>query len=235
MNTVAIILARGGSKGLPRKNILNFNGKPLIGWTIEQCLNVKGVHSVWVSSDSEEILKISEKFGAKILERPIEFANDTATSESAWIHAIETVESKLGRVDVVVAPQVTSPLRESSDIEKALALFQEKGYDSMFSASVAEDLYFWEKSQSGELNSVNYDWKNRKRRQDHSPQYIENGSFYIFTPDTIRKNNNRFGSKIGMVEMEFWKMFEIDSAETFQLCEAIMNNFLITKVKKENI
>ncbi|MBM9577316.1 acylneuraminate cytidylyltransferase family protein [Leptospira sp. 201903070] len=229
MNTVAVILARGGSKGLPKKNILDFNGKPLIAWTIEQCLNAKKIDSVWVSSDSDEILSISENFGAKRIKRPDEFSNDTATSESAWIHAIDTIELEGGKVDRVVAPQVTSPLRESSDIEKALFLFDQNGFDSMFSASVAEDLYFWERTANGELNSVNYDWKNRKRRQDHSPQYIENGSFYIFTPETIRKNQNRFGKNIGMVEMEFWKMFEIDSAETFKLCQAIMNSFLQTK------
>ena len=85
MNIVAIILARGGSKGLPNKNILDFCGKPLIAWTIENCIN-GGASSVWVSSDSEKILEISKKYGANIIERPNEISGDLASSESAWLH-----------------------------------------------------------------------------------------------------------------------------------------------------
>lgn len=231
MNTVAIILARGGSKGIPKKNIIDFCGKPLIAWTIQQCKEADGVSSVWVSSDSPEILEISEKYGAKTIQRPDDLANDTATSESGWLHAIEEIEKKTGTVDLVIAPQVTSPLRHSTDISNGILEFQDKGYDSMFSCSIAEDLYFWERKTDGILDSVNYDWRNRKRRQDHSPQYIENGSFYIFTPEVLRTHNNRFGKNIGMVEMEFYKMFEIDSMEGLKLCEAIMRNFLLKDLK----
>jgi len=226
-NVVAIILARGGSKGIPGKNIIDFCGKPLIVWTIEQLQQSRGINSIWVSSDSEKILSVSETFGAEIIHRPAEISGDVATSESGWLHALDYIENKVGCVDLVVAPQVTSPLRESADIERGLKDFHKQKCDSMFSCSVAEDLFFWKKMPGGKLKSINYDYKNRKCRQDISKQYIENGSFYLFKPEVLQEYNNRFGCKIGMTEMEFWKMFEIDSMEDLKICEALMKAFLL--------
>ena len=91
-NIVAIIPARGGSKGILNKNIIDFCGKPLIAWTIEQCLYSKYISDVWVSSDSQEILNVAEKYGAKIISRPNGISGDLASSESAWKHAIETIQ-----------------------------------------------------------------------------------------------------------------------------------------------
>ena len=90
-------------------------------------------------------------------------------------------------------------------------------------------LTHWEEI-AGKLDSVNYDWRNRKRRQDIPKQYIENGSFYLFRPEVLRKNNNRFGGRIGVVEMEFWKMFEIDSIDDLRMCSALMKEFLLEKL-----
>ncbi len=226
-NVVAIILARGGSKGIPGKNIIDFCGKPLIVWTIEQLQQSKGINSIWVSSDSEEILSVSQACGAEIIHRPAEISSDAATSESGWLHALDYIEKKVDCIDIVVAPQVTSPLREPADIEHGLSNFQKQKCDSMFSCSVVEDLFFWERTPDGTLKSINYDYKNRKCRQDISKQYIENGSFYLFKPEVLRKYNNRFGCKIGITEMEFWKMFEIDSTEDLKMCEALMKVFLL--------
>ena len=226
MNVVAIILARGGSKGVPKKNIIDFCGKPLIAWTIDNCIK-GGANSVWVSSDSDEILEISAEYGANKIKRPDDIAGDFATSESAWLHAINYIEQAEEKIDWVVAPQVTSPLREASDISKAIKLAKENVHDSFFSCSVAEDLFFWQKDNNGNLDSVNYDWRNRKRRQDIPKQFIENGSFYLFKPQVLRNTNNRFGSNIGIVEMEFWKMFEIDSFDDLKMCSALMQEFII--------
>ena len=226
MNVQAIILARGGSKGIPKKNIIDFCGKPLMAWTIEQCAWAKCVQDVWVSSDCDEILEVAERFGAKTIRRPDEFACDFSTSESAWLHAVNYIEEHHSRIDVVLAPQTTSPLRESSDIDHAFEVFVDDQCDSLFSASVVEDLFFWEKRESG-LHSMNYDSKNRKRRQDITKKYIENGSFYLFKPEVLRENNNRFGGKIGCSEMAFWKMFEIDGMDDVRICQAIMNEFLL--------
>lgn len=223
---VAIVLARGGSKGIPHKNITDFCGKPLIAWTIEQLKSVESIDSVWVSSDSDAILDVSEKYGAQTLKRPAEISGDTATSECAWLHAIETIEAKGLSVDLVVAPQVTSPLRHATDFERGIEQFYSGKFDSLFSCSVAEDFFFWE-VVDGKPVSVNYDYKNRKRRQDFPKQYVENGSFYIFKPEVLRTYNNRLGGSIGFVEMEFWKMFEIDAPDDLKMCAALMKSFLL--------
>ena len=223
----AVILARGGSKGIPGKNIIDFCGKALLAWTIEQCLEAKSVHSVWVSSDDKKILAVAEKYGAQFIERPAEISDDFATSESAWLHAVNYFEQCGLTTEVLLAPQVTSPLRTSGDIEKSIAIFENEKLDSLFSASIAEDLYYWERANDGRLSSVNYDYLNRKRRQDFQPQIIENGSFYLFKPDVLKNENNRFGGKIGYSEMEFWKMFEIDTLDDLRMCAAIMKDFVV--------
>ena len=228
MKTVAIILARGGSKGIPQKNIIDFCGKPLLAWTIEHCRD-NGIDSVYVSSDSDKILEVGEEYGAESIKRPEGISGDTATSESGWLHALEVIEEKTTNLDWILAPQVTSPLRSTDDIRNGLEIANSGKYDSLFSCSIAEDLFFWEES-SGNLDSVNYDWRNRKRRQDIPKQYIENGSFYLFRPEVLRKNNNRFGGQIGVVEMEFWKMFEIDSMDDLRMCSALMKEFLLEKL-----
>jgi N-acylneuraminate cytidylyltransferase len=224
---VAIILARGGSKGIPGKNIINFCGKPLLVWTIEQLKQVKEIDSIWVSSDSEQILSVARDYGTYTICRPDEISGDKATSESGWLHALDYIEEEAGTVNVVVAPQVTSPLREPNDVKNGLSVFYEGQYDSLFSACEVEDFFLWKMSSGGELISLNYDYKNRKRRQDITRQYLENGLFYIFKPDILRKYNNRLGGKIGAVKMDIWKMFEIDTMEDLRICEALMKAFLL--------
>jgi len=226
-NIIAIILARGGSKGIPRKNMIDFCGKPLIVWTIEQLQHAKGISSIWVSSDSAEILDISRSCGAEIIHRPVGIAGDSATSESGWLHALEDIENKTSHVDLVVAPQVTSPLRVPADIERGICDFQDQECDSLFSSSMAGDLFFWDKMPDGTLCPENYDYRDRKRRQEISSHYIENGSFYIFKPESLRKYQNRLGGKIGITEMEYWKMFEINSPDDLKICEVLMKTFLL--------
>lgn len=224
-NIATIILARGGSKGIPHKNIFEFCGKPLIAWTIEQCLEAK-IADVYVSSDSKEILEISQRYGATPLIRPEKISGDLATSEDGWLHALEAINSDGKDYDWCLAPQVTSPLRQTRDILKGIELAFSGKYDSLFSCCVAEDLFMWTRN-SGVYNSINYDWKNRKRRQDFGKQFVENGSFYLFQPNFLRTHKNRLGGKIGVVEMEYWKMFEIDSQDDLRLCSAIMKEFIL--------
>lgn len=228
-NVAAIILARGGSEGIPQKNIIDFCGKPLIVWTIEQLQQAKVVSSIWVSSDSEKILSISRDYGVDTIQRPPEISSDDATSESGWLHALEIIENKTGPVDIVIAPQVTSPLREPEDFKQGLHDFQKQKRDSMFSCSVAEDLFFWEQLPDGNFNSVSYDYKNRKRRQNISKKYIENGSFYLFKPEVLRKYGNRLGGNIGIYIMDRYKMFQIDDPLDVTLCQVVMLGYKLDK------
>jgi CMP-N,N'-diacetyllegionaminic acid synthase len=227
MNIAAIIPARGGSKGIPKKNIKDFCGKPLICWTIEQAKQVKSINSVWVTSDDDEILTVSQKYGARKIKRPDSLSGDKATSESAWLHALDEIERLDKKVDIMIGFQCTSPLRSPEDIERGIKSFIDNQYDSMFSGGVLEDFFIWEKQRNGIFNSLNYDYKNRKRRQDVSEQFVENGSFYIFKPEILRQQNNRLGGKIGVTGMELWKSFELDSLEDWKVCELLMKGFLI--------
>jgi CMP-N,N'-diacetyllegionaminic acid synthase len=222
-NIIVIILARGGSKGVPKKNLKKICGKPLVSWTIEHAIHTKGISSVWLSSDSDQILKVGKNYGINLIKRPKNISKDSSSSVSGWIHAINLIE-KNEKIDIVIALQPTSPLRESKDIEKGLKEFQKNQYDSMFSGADIGDFYIWKK-QNMLLKSINYNYKNRKRRQEIEPQYVENGSFFIFTPKIIKKYNNQLGGKIGISLMEFWKSFQIDDADDIEFCETIMKHY----------
>lgn len=228
MKTVAIIPARGGSKGLPKKNIRPFCGKPLIAWSIEQALQAKDIDSVWVTSDSDEILKASEAFGAKPILRPPEISGDTASSESAWLHAVEYVLAQEVKAETVLAIQCTSPIREASDFSKAIEDFQSSEFDSMLSVSELNTFFIWERDAGKEtFHSANYDHRKRPRRQDLPERVLENGSFYLFKAQPFLKEKNRLFGRIGVHKMEFWKGFEIDTLEEFEFCEMVMKRNLL--------
>ena len=118
----------------------------MLAWTIEHCIE-GGVTPVYVSSDSEQILKVGERYGARSILRPENISGDYATSESGWLHTLEIIEAELGSVDWVLAPQVTSPLRTAEDIRDGVKLAGSGKYDSLFSCSIAEDLFFWKTDQ----------------------------------------------------------------------------------------
>jgi N-acylneuraminate cytidylyltransferase len=231
-DTIAIILARGGSKGIPNKNMIKFCGKPLLSWSIEHAKKTNGISSVWVSSDSQKILKIASKSGANTILRPKHLSKDNSTSVSGWIHAIRKIQEQGYRIKEIVALQATSPIRESEDIERGLIEFRKKKYDSMFSGSLIGDFFIWEKNRGKNLKSINYDFQNRPRRQKFKEQFVENGSFYIFTPKNIKKYDNQLSGKIGIAKMEFWKSFEIDDPENIEFCEMIMKHYIIKKKHK---
>lgn len=225
MRVSCLILARGGSKGIPNKNCTPFCGMPLIYWTISQALNCKSITDVWVSSDSDEILSVSESFGAKIINRPTSLADDTSSSESAWLHALQVVEQKSSElVDYVVAPQVTSPLRHSSDFNDALDTIKNQNADSLLTVAEVEDYFCW-KLQNKQLVSVSYDYTDRKPRQLLDKTYLENGSFYIFKPSILREYGNRLGGRIACHRMDRYKMFQIDDPDDLKLCETVMKGF----------
>ena len=227
---VAIIPARGGSKGLPGKNIKLFVGKPLIAWSILQAKKCKHIDSVWVTSDSDEILDVACKFGAEAIKRPDELSSDTASSESAWIHAIDAIQNQKGAFQYVLGMQATSPLRQPQDLDQAFATFLQNQYNTLFSSVEIEDFFIWQPTADGSMTGVNHDFENRKRRQNIEKRYLENGSFYIFTPEQIKTKNNRLGGKIGTFPMDMHKRFQIDSHEDFVLCEAIMTSYKLDQI-----
>jgi CMP-N,N'-diacetyllegionaminic acid synthase len=223
---VAVIPARGGSKGIPSKNIIDFCGKPLVVWTIEQALAAKRIDEVWVSSDNAAILDVAVQAGAKPLKRPDELSGDAATSESCWLHAIDAIDARGGEpITTLVAPQCTSPVREAADFDAALEHFEHQRLDSLFSATSVPDCNIWREKADGGLDSFTYDYRSRGRRQIKPQQYLENGSFWITAPALLRRENNRLGGKIGVYPMAFWKSFQIDEPEDLRLCAMLMREY----------
>jgi CMP-N,N'-diacetyllegionaminic acid synthase len=217
MPTVAVILARGGSKGIPNKNIMQFCGKPLIAWSILQARGSKRIDEIWLSSDSAKILEVAESHGAIPILRPEELATDTADSEGGLLHFVDYWEAQNGGPpERVVFLQATSPLRRLDEIDKAIATFEREAADSLFSASLLEDVCLWSRIDD-KYYSVTYDYKNRKRRQDRKPMILENGSIYIFKSAILRRERNRIGGKIAVHLMENWQSLEIDDPKDVDL------------------
>ena len=214
---VCIILARGGSKAIPNKNITRFCGAPLIAHSIKQASESKYITDVYVSSDSDTILETSEHYGAKLLKRPDWLSTDSSTSESALRHFLLNVDC-----DVVVFAQATSPLRHSSDFDNAIIKYCEGNYDSMFSACEAQDFFVWQEREE-KLSSITYDHHSRSLRQHIRGLLLENGSFYIFKKKGFLTNNNRLFGNIGYYLMDSWKRYEIDEPDDLEICAALYN------------
>lgn len=224
---IAILPARGGSKGIPRKNLIPFCERPLLGWSIEQCLKSEKIHKTFVTSDSDEILSFAEKQGAYPILRPDSLSQDHSTSESALLHALDVAEKEhVKTVSAVVFLQPTSPLRLPTDIDQALTQFEKSHADSLFSGTPLADCFIWEQTDQGP-RSVTYDFSNRKIRQDIQPQYLENGSIYIFKPSLLRTQNNRLGGKIEIFAMQPWQRYEIDEPEDIELCEWHFKRYIL--------
>lgn len=221
---LAFIPARGGSKGIPNKNIKLFNGKPLIEWTIKSALKSKLVDKIIVSSDSKKILSLSKKLGADVVLRPKNISGDYATTEQAIKHYIQNTKDSF---DVIVLLSPTSPIRKIEDIDNTIKEFKKKKLDSCFSASKLSDFLIWKLNpKTMKFESINYDFKNRGNRQKREPNYLENGSIYVFKTNLIKFNNNRISGKIGMYLMNFWQSFEIDEKDDWKLLETIQKTYI---------
>ena len=187
---LAIIPARGGSKRLPRKNLLDLCGKPLIAWSIEAALKSKYISKVIVSSDDEEILNIAKEYKADFIKRPDELASDTATTFDALNHTLENVE----KYDYVVLLQPTSPLRTEKHIDEAIELLKEKNADAIISVCEVEHSPLWSNTLDENLDMSNFlrDEVLNKRSQDLPKYYRLNGAIYICKTDKLLENKGFF-------------------------------------------
>ncbi len=220
MSIITIIPARGGSKGLPGKNIRNLADLPLIAHSIMSAKEAKLVDKVYVSTDDHEIAEIAKDYGAEIIDRPEQLANDTASSESALIHAVEQIEAKDIDINLVVFLQCTSPIRTAEDIDNAIKKVTTENADSLLSVS-PNHRFLWQEVDDV-VQSINYDYRRRLRRQDMQPQYVENGSIYIFKPWVLKELNNRLGGKISLFPMSEAASWEIDSLLDFEIAESLL-------------
>lgn len=217
----AVIPARGGSKRLPRKNLLDVGGHPLIAHTIMQSRASEFLSGVYVSTDDDEIAAVSEKYGAEVIVRPSELAKDMSSSEDAMLHAADYLTVKgFANVDAYMMLQCTSPIRTERDIDAAISQFREERADSLLSVCRAKH-FLW---QAGENTAqpINYDFRARPRSQDITPQFQENGSLYITKRELLKAQRCRLGGKISMYEMDFWTAFEIDDDDDLRLIQWIL-------------
>ena len=219
MDIFCIIPARGGSKGVPKKNIRPFLGRPLITHSIDYARQASQVSAVFVSTDDAEISQIARTAGAEIIPRPAELSGDTATTESAITHACQWWQEQGRNPDIIVLLQATSPLRPAGSLDRALRHFLDHQFDSLLSISPTHR-FFWR--IKGEEAHAEYDFIQRPRRQDMTREdirYVENGSIYIFTRKHFEHIGNRLGGKIGYTIFPEAYSPEIDSLNDFLLLE----------------
>jgi N-acylneuraminate cytidylyltransferase len=212
--TVAIIPARGGSKGIPDKNLAEIRNKPLIGWTIGHALGAKHIDSVYVSTDSEEIGEVATEYGADVIQRPKHMSKDDSPAEQALIHGVYAMPTM---PETLVMLQCTSPLRFPWDIDNALEKFRAERLDSLFSSSPFYP-YMWLGAGDG---IIPIEAGQRTMRQKKKPLIHENGSIYIMGVKGLIKSKNRLFGKIGHYQMGRHQGLEIDSLEDLFICELL--------------
>lgn len=223
MNVLAIIPARGGSKGIPRKNLQTLAGKPLLVHAIEQARAASGITRILVNSEDAEIRAVAEANGVETMDRPEEFHHDNSVQEVdrllKWI--VGELESRGEQIDVVVLLYATSPLREVASIEAAIRLVTEAGYDSAL--TLYEDTrYLWRRN-GDVVEPTNYDPATRGPRQKESwNQWAENKAVYVMKRDLLMETGCRLGGRIGSVEMPAWRSIDVDGPADLELCESIL-------------
>lgn len=225
---LSIITARGGSKGLKRKNVVDLAGKPLIAWTIEASLDSKYITKTIVSSDDKEALDISKEYGANIVRRPDDLSSDSATSESVIKHTIDYLESMGEMFDIVILLQPTSPLRNSKDIDSAFEIMLNSDATAVISTSEFDNkiLKTFIETPDGFLKGVSNNEYPFMRRQDLPAVYMSNGAIYIIDVNIFNKNHSLITDKTAPYIMPANKSFDVDSKSDLLSIEKLIKSNL---------
>ena len=222
---LAIIPARGGSKGLPRKNILDLAGKPLIAWTIEASLSSKYITKTLVSSDDEEILNVSQQYKSDIIKRPYELSTDTASSESVIRHALNELKKENQEFDYVILLQPTSPLRDVKDIDNAFNALLDSNATALISVYEINNkiLKAFIQDESGYIKGISNNQYPFMRRQDLPTTYLSNGAIYIISVKEFMKNNSFLTNTAIAYKMDEAASIDIDTITDLDEIERIIN------------
>jgi N-acylneuraminate cytidylyltransferase len=216
---VAIIPARGGSKGVPRKNLREVGGISLIARSVHAAQAAERVDAVYVSTDDAEIAEAARAAGAGVIKRPADISGDAASSEAALLHGLDVLAEDGIHPERLVLLQCTSPFTEGADIDNCVAALDNPA--AAASLSVKDDHGFYWSIDDGFAVGINHDaTQQRKRRQELPPQYRENGAVYAMRVDAFRAVGRRFCGPVIAVPSEA-PFVEIDSLEDFELCNAI--------------
>jgi YrbI family 3-deoxy-D-manno-octulosonate 8-phosphate phosphatase len=219
MAVIAVIPARGGSKGVPGKNLRPVGGVPLVVRAVLAARAVPGIDRIAVSTDDTAIARAALAAGAEVVDRPDDLSGDTASSESALIHALDTLAETGEPCDVLVFLQATSPFIDTEALADAVQRVTSGQDDVVFSA--AESHVFLWRTGDGGAEGVNHDKAVRPRRQDREPQFAETGAFYVMRADGFRAAGHRFFGRVGIAVVDPRGALEIDTVEELQLASAI--------------
>ncbi|RLV47634.1 acylneuraminate cytidylyltransferase family protein [Nocardioides mangrovicus] len=227
MRLLVLVPARGGSKGIPRKNVRDVAGKPLLAWTVEHARELAReladdagpTVDVVVSTDDAEIAEVARAAGAEVpFVRPAELAEDTTATEPVVLHAIEEMTTAGREPDVVMLLQATSPVRLPGTLSRSVAEFTAADVDSMVGV-VPHAPFMW---RAGRPPTAAYDVAHRLRRQDLSPDdllYRETGSLYLTRTEVYREHHNRLAGRIALFVMAEVEGIDVDTELDLALAE----------------
>ena len=226
MKNIAFIFARGGSKGLPGKNILPFYGKPLIAWSIEQALNIDCIDKVIVSTDSVEIQEVALQFGAEVpFLRPIELSQDATPEWLAWQHALKFIIASTGELPkAFISLPATSPLRKSIDIESCINKYLEGDADIVITTTNARRSPYFNmiKKNLDETCSIINASKNQITRRQDAPEVFDMTTVcYVANPKFILNSNGIFEGRVKAVNVPPERAIDIDTVLDFKIAEFI--------------
>lgn len=225
MKNFAFIFSRGGSKGLPGKNIRPLAGKPLLQYSIDTALASPSISQVFVSTDDPSIASVARSAGAIVIERPAELATDTSPEWLSWRHAIEWVTTHHGPFDGFVSLPATSPLRSVLDVEAAIAKRHEQDADICISVTPANRSPYFnmvKKTVDGFVELVNKPIGEVARRQDAPPVFDITTVVYATTPEFVLEHYGLFSGKVTSIEVPKERAVDIDDIYDFKLAEAIV-------------
>lgn len=228
MKAIAFIFARGGSKGLPGKNILSLGGKPLIAWSIEHALSVKRIGRVIVSTDSEEIAAVARQYGAEVpFIRPAELARDDSPEWLAWRHALNYLLEKDGALPAaMVSVPATAPLRSPVDIENCLDEYEKGDVDMVITVSDAHRSPYFnmvKANADGTVGLVISPQSALVRRQDAPIVYDMATVAYVVRPEFVLTHNATFEGRVRAVQVPTERAIDIDTLLDFQIAECLLN------------
>lgn len=225
MKNFAFIFARGGSKGLPGKNLKKLADKPLICYSIDAALSAPSISKVFVSTDDSKIADIAEKRGATVIHRPQELASDDSPEWLAWRHAIQWVTENYGIFDRFVSLPATSPLRSIDDIESALGKLNKTNADICIAVTPANRSPYFNmvtRSPEDEVELVITSTSDVTRRQDAPEVFDITTVVYVSRPQFINKNFGLFSGKVVSIEVPKERAVDIDDIYDFKLAESII-------------
>lgn len=232
MTIIAIIPARGGSKGVPGKNKKMLGGVPLVVRTINAAKASENIEEVFVSSDDLEILSLAEEWGAVGIPRPEDLSTDQMSSESALMHVLKELSAQGKTIETLVFLQCTSPFTTAVEIDSVLNEMSERNADSAFSA-IESHSFLWARDATGNSIGLNHDsMKPRQRRQDMAPQYRENGAIYAMNVEKFLSEGHRFCGKTVFVPVDGYDL-EIDTQLDWDVAETLAMKIDCNCVPKE--